>query len=122
MAPSTGTASTTSTVSRSLHGHDFPAVDLPLTDFPGADPAMSKQAAQALLDTTVQSTICVDDAARKILLALDNVAAGHSWPTGASQDRRVWVDITAYSGNDVIYHSGVAAGETVKEATIPTCG
>jgi hypothetical protein len=119
MAPSTGPASTTSTVSRSLHGHDFPAVDLPLTDFPGADPAMSKQAAQALLDTTVQSTICVDDAARKILLALDNVAAGHSWPTGASQDRRVWVDITAYSGADVIYQSGIAAGEAVEEAADP---
>jgi hypothetical protein len=119
MAPSTGPASTTSTVSRSLHGHDFPAVDLPLTDVPGADPAMSKQAAQALLDTTVQSTICVDDAARKILLALDNVAAGHSWPTGASQDRRVWVNITAYSGTDVIYQSGVAAGETAEEAADP---
>jgi len=119
MASGQGPASTVSTVSRALHGHDFPAVDLPLTDFPGADPAMSKQAAQAMLDTTVQSTICVDDTARKILLALDNVAAGHAWPTGASQDRRAWADITAYFKGDVIYHSGVAAGETPEEAADP---
>ena len=80
---------------------------------------MLKQAAQAMLDTTVQTTICVDDAARKILVALDNVAAGHSWPTGASQDRRAWVDVTAYSGTDVIYQSGVAAGETPEAAADP---
>lgn len=119
MGPGQGPASTVSTVSRSLHGHDFPAVDLPLSDFPGADPVMLKQAAQAMLDTTVQTTICVDDSARKILVALDNVAAGHSWPTGASQDRRAWVDVTAYSGTDVVYQSGVAAGETPEAAADP---
>ncbi len=72
-----------------------------------------------MLDTTIQTTICVDDAARKILVALDNVAAGHSWPSGASQDRRAWVDVTAYSGADVIYKSGVADGETPETAADP---
>ena len=72
-----------------------------------------------MLDNTVQTTICVDDAARKILVALDNVAAGHSWPSGASQDRRAWVDVTAYSGTDVIYQSGVADGETPETAADP---
>ena len=119
MSGSDGPASTVSTVTRHLHGHDFPAVDLPLTDFPGADPTRLRQDAQAMLDTTIQATICFDDSTRRVLVALDNVAAGHSWPSGASQDRRAWVDVTAYSGTDVIYQSGVAAGETPETAADP---
>jgi hypothetical protein len=119
MATSHGPASTVSTVSRTLHAHDFPAVDLQLSGFPGADPAALRKASQMMLDNTIQTTICVDDAARKILVALDNVAAGHSWPSGASQDRRAWVDVTAYSGADVIYKSGVANGETPEAAADP---
>jgi hypothetical protein len=119
MAGSNGPASTVSTVSRRLHSHEFPAVDLPLTAFPGADPTALRKDAQAMLDTTIQTTICFDDSTRKVLVALDNVAAGHSWPSGASQDRRAWVDVTAYSGTDVIYRSGVADGETPEAAADP---
>jgi len=72
---------------------------VPLTAFPGADAEAQRRQAQALLDTTVQITVCVDDVARNFTVALDNVAAGHSWPSGASQDRRAWVDVTAYAGD-----------------------
>jgi len=119
MATSTGFASSVSMVKRTLHAHDFPAVDIQLGDFPGSDPVALRKASQMMLDNTVQTTICVDDAARKILVALDNVAAGHSWPSGASQDRRAWVDVTAYSGTDVLYKSGVADGETPETAADP---
>ncbi len=114
-----GPASTTSTRVRQLHSHDFPAVDLPISAFPGADPETLRKGAQAMLDPTIQATICVDDIARKFLVAIDNVGAGHSWPSGASQDRRAWVEVSAYLGGQVIYHSGVAAGETVEEAADP---
>jgi hypothetical protein len=119
MATSHGPASTVSTTQRVLHAHDFPGVDLQLSEFPGADPVALRKASQMMLDNTVQTTICVDDQARKILVALDNVAAGHSWPSGASQDRRAWVNVTAYSGADVIFQSGVAAGETPETAADP---
>ncbi len=119
MATSQGPASTVSTTVRTLHAHDFPGVDIQLSDFPGADPAALRTASQAMLDNTVQTTICVDDTARKILVALDNVAAGHSWPSGASQDRRAWVNVTAYSGTNVVFQSGVAAGETPETAADP---
>ena len=119
MAGSDGPASTVSTKSRRLHSHEFPAVDLPLTAFPGAEPDNQRKNIQAMLDTVVQGTICVDDLARKIIVALDNVAAGHSWPSGASQDRRAWAEVTAYAGTDVIYTSGVAPGEPVEEAADP---
>jgi Cytochrome c554 and c-prime len=119
MDGSNGPASTVSTITRRLHDHSFPAVDVPLTAFPGADVDAQRASAQARLDTTLQGTICVDDIARKITLALDNVAAGHSWPSGASQDRRAWVDLTAYAADQVIYRSGVAAGESVEAAADP---
>jgi hypothetical protein len=119
MAGSDGPASVVSTRLRRLHSHEFPAVDLPLTAFPGADPVALKKSAQAMLDTLIQGTICVDDVTRKVIVAIDNVAAGHSWPSGASQDRRAWIDVTAYAGADVLYHSGVADGETVEAAADP---
>ena len=119
MDGSNGPASTVSMITRRLHDHSFPAVDVPLTAFPGSDVVVQRASAQARLDTTLQGTICVDDIARKITLALDNVAAGHSWPSGASQDRRAWVDLTAYAADQVIYRSGVAAGEIVEAAADP---
>jgi hypothetical protein len=119
MAGSDGPASTVSTRVRRLHSHDFPAVDLPLTAFPGADAQAQRHSVQAQLDGVLQGTVCVDDVARRITVALDNVAVGHSWPSGASQDRRAWVEVTASAGDQVIYRSGLAAGETAEDAADP---
>jgi hypothetical protein len=38
---------------------------------------------------------------------MDAVAAGHSFPSGAAQDRRAWTEVVAYAGDTVIYESGV---------------
>jgi hypothetical protein len=119
MAGRDGPASTVSDKVRRLHDHGFPAVDVGLTAFPGAAPDAQRQAAQAMLDTVLQGTICLDDVAQKITVALDNVAAGHSWPSGASQDRRAWVEVAAYAGASVLYRSGVAPGETIEAAADP---
>jgi hypothetical protein len=41
-------------------------------------------------------------------ISLDNVRAGHSFPSGASADRRVWVEVLAYDDNgDLAFESGV---------------
>jgi hypothetical protein len=119
MAGSDGPASVVSTRTRRLHSHEFPAVDVPLTPFPGADAVAQRASAQRMLDSVLQGTVCVDDVARRITVALDNVAAGHSWPSGASQDRRAWVEVTAYAGEQVIYRSGLADGETAEDAADP---
>lgn len=111
-----GPASAVSTKVRRLHDHGFPAVDVGLTPFPGADPAVQARAAQTALDGTLQGTICLDDLDRKIIVALDNVGAGHSWPSGAAQDRRAWVEVTASAGERVVYRSGLAPGETTATA------
>jgi len=119
MAGSDGPASTVSTRTRRLHNHEFPAVDVALTPFAGADAQAQRASAQRMLDSVLQGTVCVDDVSRRITVALDNVAAGHSWPSGASQDRRAWVELTAYAGDQVIYRSGLADGETAETAADP---
>jgi hypothetical protein len=91
---------------RRTHGHALPGVDVALTAFPEAD--AQRSAIEALLATTIQSAVCVGPPlAPKISVILDNVAAGHSWPSGAVQDRRAWVEVMAYRGDDVVYQSGV---------------
>jgi hypothetical protein len=103
---------------RDLHNHGFPAVDVALSAFPEAD--TQKQQIQALLDTTVQTTICLDPIARKIWVLLDNAGAGHGFPSGAAQDRRAWVEVSATMGDQVVYQSGVpAAGQPIESAPDP---
>ena len=90
---------------RRTHGHQFPGADVPT----GTDAQTASQAIQALLDTTVQSAVCVTTSgAPHLEVILDNVAAGHSFPSGASLDRRLWVEIIAYQAGQPIYQSGTA--------------
>ncbi len=122
MTGSDGPASTVSTKVRRLHDHGFPAVDVALGPFPPLGPddaAAQTQAVQALLDTTIQATICYDDAVQKITAALDNVGAGHAFPSGAAQDRRLWVNVAAYAGTALLYKSGVRTGEPIEAAADP---
>lgn len=122
MAGSDGPASSVSTKVRRLHDHGFPAVDVALGPFPllgPDDPAAQTRDVQAMLDTTIQGTLCYDDAVQKITVALDNVGAGHAFPSGAAQDRRLWTNIAAYAGTDLLYQSGVGAGEAIEAAADP---
>jgi hypothetical protein len=108
-------STTTPSKVRRVHNHGFPAVDLAVGDFPPLDaqdgiaPQNTTQqiAAQAFLDTTVQETLCLNPGTNRLELTLDNVAAsGHSWPSGATPDRRVWVELLAYQNGALIYASG----------------
>ncbi|HTQ05040.1 MAG TPA: multiheme c-type cytochrome [Polyangiaceae bacterium] len=103
---------------RRTHDHTFPGVDVPLT---GASDDL-KTAVQSFLDTSLQSAVCVRGAGAvtDVRVILDNVAAGHSFPSGAAQDRRAWVEVAAYSGQDQIYSSGdVPDGTSVTELDDP---
>jgi hypothetical protein len=89
---------------RHTHDHRFPAVDVPLVG--AADDFGSR--VQAFLDTTLQSAVCVHGAGAvtDVSVILDNVAAGHDFPSGAAQDRRLWVEVSAYAGDKLVYQSG----------------
>jgi hypothetical protein len=103
--------------SRNVHNHQFPGVDVALTDFPEAE--AQKTAVQAFLHDTLQSSLCVRGIGESATLQviLDNVAAGHKWPSGATQDRRAWVELTAYAADVPIYQSGVIAAGTAVTAS-----
>jgi len=107
-------ASVPGAVPRRLHSHRFPAVDLPIDREPDE---VTRQAVQSFLDTSLQSALCVRGLSAQdaqIQLVLDNVAAGHRWPSGSAQDRRAWVELVAYAQGSAFYQSGVVpAGSSV---------
>jgi hypothetical protein len=117
MEGSDGPASTTSTRVRRLHRHDFPAVDLALTPFPNAEEQRARS--QELLDSTVQSTVCWNPVTSQIEVTLDNAGAGHGWPSGATPDRRAWVELAAYRGGELVYESGGAAAAPLEGSKDP---
>jgi Cytochrome c554 and c-prime len=93
---------------RELHAHNFPAVDQALTPgFPNA--AAQQTAIQSFLDSTLQTAVCVESRGGQssLRVIIDNVAAGHGFPSGAAQDRRFWVEIIASQAGNVLYQSGV---------------
>jgi hypothetical protein len=89
---------------RRTHDHHFPAVDMPFT----GDTSDLDARIQSFLDTALQSAVCVRGAGAitDLHVILDNVAAGHAFPSGAAQDRRLWVEVSAYAQNKLIYQSG----------------
>jgi hypothetical protein len=116
-----GPASTLSSRVRRLHSHAFPAVDLALTPFPANNPQNDRQraAAQTLLDTVIQATLCHNPLTGRLELTLDNVSAGHGFPSGATPDRRAWVELTAFAGGAQIYSSGSAAAFPLEASPDP---
>jgi hypothetical protein len=117
MATSDGPASTASSKVRRLHAHDFPAVDLAVTPFPEME--TQRMRAQKLLDDVIQPTLCFNNLTRRMELTLENATAGHGWPSGATPDRRAWVELTAYAGDTVMYSSGGASAKPLENSTDP---
>jgi len=106
---------------RRVHAHTFAAVDLALTPFPEAE--VQREAVQRSLDETLEAELCVTGAGSPgatLQVVLENVAAGHMWPSGAAHDRRAWVEVIAYAGDEVVYQSGaIADGDSVTASTDP---
>ena len=91
---------------RDRHSHQFPGVDLALTPFPETD--AQRKAVQSLLDTTLQTALCVRGTGSNanLVVVVDNVASGHKWPSGAAQDRRAWFEVAAFAKGRELYRSG----------------
>jgi len=106
---------------RLLHDHSMDGVDVALIDFPNV--AAQKQAIAADLSTLLAATLCVKaptGAGTEVQVTLDNVAAGHGFPSGAAQDRRAFVEVIGYAGGRAAYESGlVQDGQSVTDLTDP---
>lgn len=94
---------------RRLHSHMQVGVDLALTDFPQR--SEQKQKVQALLGTTLQTALCVKQIGNQsqVRVIADNVAAGHGFPSGSTQDRRVWFEVIAQESGATLFQSGAIA-------------
>jgi hypothetical protein len=96
---------------RTVHDHSIAAVDTALTPFFGADD--QKQRVQNVLDNTILTKLCVQQTQQGFAVAvtLDDSFAGHKFPSGASQDRRVWLELEAFKSGASIFATGQVADD-----------
>lgn len=87
--------------------HTFAGIDVALTPFPQMPE--QRAAIERDLRATLLAKLCVlPTNGGEITLRLDAVGTGHSWPSGASHDRRAWAEIIGYRANGTIaFQSGV---------------
>lgn len=90
---------------RRVHDHSMPGVDVAITDFPGRE--RQREMVKQELDSTVLPELCVFGDMGRATVNLENISAGHSFPSGAGQDRRVWVELVGYFDGEVVFESGV---------------
>jgi hypothetical protein len=93
---------------RRVHSHMMPGIDVALDAFP--DKTAQREAVQFMLDSTLLSQICVESLPggfTELSLILENITAGHSWPSGSTQDRRAWVEVRGFLGEAEVFQSGV---------------
>lgn len=113
-------------IARARHTHRFPGVDVALSNFPASD--SEEQQTQldevtAFLQRSLLGVLCVSQTGG-IKLILENTNAGHAWPSGAAQDRRAWVELTAYSlqtdgTESVVYQTGAVPDDRAAASTDP---
>jgi hypothetical protein len=118
---------TTSEPRLGMHDHTTPALDIALSPFPQTgDDAFDRSVEEehqarvrALLDTSLGVEVCVQalpGETAAIFVTLENASAGHAFPSGAAQDRRVWVQLRAHRGDELLFESGYAGpGEPIVE-------
>lgn len=106
---------------RRRHDHSWPGVDVALVDFPGREEQLSL--VQRELDDSLYAQLCVEPgpAGVEVAVRLENVGGGHSFPSGSAVDRRVWVEVRAFSAGEEIFRSGVVEeGQAVTANGDPT--
>jgi hypothetical protein len=105
-----------------VHEHLFAGVDSVLTPWMTDDPVLEdvqRAAIECELRDAVQITqLCINPGPGGFSLnvSLEAVGAAHGWPSGATQDRRAWIDLKAYRGDSLVFDSSVRPGEPVSVA------
>lgn len=101
---------------RTLHEHLWPGIDVALTPFPHRD-AMRSAVEDCQLGLSV--TFFTLEVTPPDLFTLQiETAAGHHTPSGAAQDRRMWIEFLAYDANgDLLAEvsSGDIADDEIEE-------
>lgn len=91
---------------RRVHDHAFPAIDRPLTSWPGQAELTAGIARD--LAPAVSLRLCVLPAAGgvDVEVTLDNLQVGHAFPSGVTHSRRVWVEAVATAGDRELFATG----------------
>lgn len=101
------------TTTHPAHDHRLAAVDVMLAATDDATSEEQRRHVGALLDTSLGVEICVQPTGptdTAIYVTVENASAGHFFPSGASHDRRVWLELTALDSNGAaLYSSGTVA-------------
>jgi Cytochrome c554 and c-prime len=97
---------------RLVHEHLWPGIDVPLTDFPHRD-AMRSAVEACQLGKSVYFTLEVTPP--DLFSFQIETNAGHNQPSGAAQDRRMWLEVLAYDKSgallDRVSSGDIADGE-----------
>jgi hypothetical protein len=101
---------------RDVHSHLFPGVDLPLTEFPGGD-VMRRAVEDCKLPISITYfTVDPNPPGARFTVNLET-QAGHAQPSGASQDRRMWLEVTGYDANGTVVYQSPQVGDADLEST-----
>ncbi len=99
---------------RRVHDHRMAAVDVALTPWPDLDGQLA--AIDRDLNGVLSSRLCVypTGGGVRVEVVLDNILAGHAFPSGVTHARRAWVELRAEEAGVVTFERGnFAAGEIV---------
>jgi hypothetical protein len=109
-----------STHVRDVHEHLFPGVDVALTDFPNSE-AMRLAVEQCKLPTSISYfTVDPNPPGARFTVNIET-QAGHAEPSGASQDRRLWLEVVGTDDNGKVLYTSphVEDGELEETAEKP---
>ena len=104
-----------------FHPHTFPAVDQAMTPFPFTDvqtaaiqdilePALTIVGPRPIDNSNPPGGICLDPSGN-LSVRMDTISVGHNFPSGAAQDRRVWLEVIAYDASNTVVFSSGAVGD-----------
>jgi hypothetical protein len=97
--------------SRRIHEHLWAGVDVALDAFP--DKEAQRMAVECELANGTRTFSLEPNPLGEFTVTLET-NAGHNQPSGASQDRRMWVEFVAYDADDnIIFQSGVIADDEI---------
>lgn len=98
---------------RTIHEHLWAGVDVALTPFPDSERQKQAVACNLALNTRIRT---IDHDGFGTFNIQTETSAGHRQPSGAAQDRRMWLELQGYDAqDDVIFESGAIADDEVEE-------
>lgn len=93
---------------RLVHEHMWPAIDIALNDHPARD-AMRSAVEDCQLGRSI-SFFTLEVTPPDLFTFQIQTAAGHNMPSGAAQDRRMWLELSAYDASGALLEE-VSSGQ-----------